>query len=216
TPEEVVMPVSAPNVSINANSYSEDGQRYLTGSTATFSWTASGDVREYRIYMRSDNGTRTQTDQTIGTSKKVNLSSLAPGQYRLYVGAVPVNMQSEDDIAWSSVSFSIPAQIEADDDPNKEEEFDVPLDPVEGASTDTEQQNANGEAQFGDAAQGDVPELDVPVSALGGDTAAGGIEDVEFGSVIAAAEAVSGEPMLAESLPHAEEEAPTAEADVQL
>ena len=83
--------------------------RYLTGTTAIFSWMSTGDIQEYRVYMVDENGTHTATNQTIATSQTVDLSGFAPGSYRIYVGAVPVGATSDDDIVWASSAFSIAA-----------------------------------------------------------------------------------------------------------
>ena len=116
--------VSQPEITVEGTARSENGMRYLTGSSAIFSWMASGSVREYRVYIVSDSGARSNTDTTTGTSRTVDLSGLSAGEYRFYVGAVPQYAESDDDIVWSSFSFAIPGAEGGQQDEGGEAEDD--------------------------------------------------------------------------------------------
>lgn len=99
--------VSAPVISIDGAAYTENGVQVLTGDTAIFTWASTGDVKGYMIYILNSADSRRNLDPTTKTSMTVSLSDLPADTYRIFVGAVPASAQSEADVRWSSLTFSI-------------------------------------------------------------------------------------------------------------
>lgn len=109
TPEPTAAPtVSAPAINIGSSVYQKDGVTYVNDSTVIFSWMAGGDVQHYTVNLVYEDGTTFSLGTTGDTSKTVSADQLAPGLYKLYVGATPVGGNEESTI-WSELLFGVPA-----------------------------------------------------------------------------------------------------------
>lgn len=108
-------PVNMPAISIDGPAYSENGVQVLTGSSAIFTWMTTGDVQGHFWYWVSSSGEESEMQKTTSTSMTVDLTAMAPGTYRLYVGAVPVGASSMDEVIWNSVVFGIPGEDQEGD-----------------------------------------------------------------------------------------------------
>ncbi|MEE1201030.1 MAG: peptidoglycan-binding protein [Christensenellales bacterium] len=132
TPQPTVAPVSAPQINIDGTAYSQDGIPYLTGETVIFSWMSDGAVECYSVYISNSAGQNIDLGRIVETSRTVEVASLAPDVYRIYVGAVPMGATSDSDIVWNDFVFGIPSPeiTEAPVQPTMmpEEEWPVQLD----------------------------------------------------------------------------------------
>ena len=126
TPEPTAAPtVSAPAINIGSSVYQQDGVTYVNDSTVIFSWMASGDVQHYTVNLVYEDGTTFSLGTTGDTSKTVSADQLAPGLYKLYVGATPMGGNEESTI-WSELLFGVPAP-----EPTAAPEPEVPEAPAE-------------------------------------------------------------------------------------
>lgn len=126
TPEPTAAPsVSAPAINIGSSVYQKDGVTYVNDSTIIFSWMASGEVQSYTVNLVYEDGTTFSLGTTSDTSKTVSAGQLAPGLYKLYVGATPVGGNEESTI-WSELLFGVPAP-----EPTAAPEPEVPEAPAE-------------------------------------------------------------------------------------
>ena len=107
TAEPTVAPVGTPRIDIDAEAYSKDGKLYLTGDSATFRWSAEGEIQFYRVILINSNQETLVQNDTVETSMTTSLSELMGGIYQLQVGAVPAGARSEADIVWSSMIFAV-------------------------------------------------------------------------------------------------------------
>jgi len=113
TEKPVVEPVVSPNgpaVSIGETVYDpllgvipEIDVSELT----MFSWTYDGEVKGYMLHMTNANNAKKDLGKTTENFIELDLSSLSAGSYTLWVGAVPTDAQSEADVVWSAVPFTV-------------------------------------------------------------------------------------------------------------
>ena len=107
--EAPVIEISTPKVSIDHPDFNRDEVMNVTDPMVTFTWQGDENVQGYMLYMTNPAGDRLDLENTTDTRVTVDVSSYPANQYRLYVGAVPVNAQSEEDVVWGYITFAIPA-----------------------------------------------------------------------------------------------------------
>ena len=113
TPEPTEEPtprpsVSKPTINIGSSVYQSEGVTYIIDDTIIFSWMADGDVESYTVTLMYEDGTEYSLGTTQNTSKTVSAQQLAPGLYKLFVGATPIG-GGEEDTLYSEILFGIPA-----------------------------------------------------------------------------------------------------------
>ena len=108
TPEPTRVPsVGRPAINIGSSVYQSGGVTYINDDTIIFSWMADGDVQSYTVNLEYEDGTMFSLGTITDTSKTVNADQLAPGLYKLHVGATPIG-GGADSTVWNEILFGIP------------------------------------------------------------------------------------------------------------
>ncbi len=107
-PETTDAPVTAPKIEVKTETYVEEKLLHLVGPEAVFTWKSEGAVAEYRLYMVNSQGVRKEIEPTADPEFRFMTAALPADTYMLYVGAVPVGMEEDENaILWNRIVFVI-------------------------------------------------------------------------------------------------------------
>ena len=111
-PEPIVVP--KPVVSINNVVVDPDDDELVipvidVSIPTLFSWECDADLKGFMLYMTNSANQQKDLDKTTENFIELDLSSLPADTYLLWVGAVPASAQSEADVVWTSIPFTIAA-----------------------------------------------------------------------------------------------------------
>ena len=80
-----------------------------TSIPTLFSWECEGDLKGFMLQMTNSVQQQKDLGKTTDSFIELDLSTLDAGDYVLWIGAVPSDAQSEADVIWTPIPFTVPA-----------------------------------------------------------------------------------------------------------